>query len=65
MSRLNIQTGEKRFPVAPDLYGSRIRRSPSSAERVMKISAGRETAASIPRCFATDPLRIRCCRKAA
>ena len=51
MSRLNIRTGEKRFPVAPDLYGL--------------FSAGRETAASIPRCFATDPLRIRCCRKAA
>ena len=34
MSRLNIRTGEKRFPVAPDLYGNVPPFSDASAESI-------------------------------
>ena len=49
MSQLTISTQEKRFPVAPDLYGL-----------FLKISAMLVTAACIQRCFVIVPLRILC-----
>ena len=47
MSQLTISTQEKRFPVAPDLYG-------------VFFEAMLVTAACIQRCFVIVPLRILC-----